>query len=192
MNQTVELLTPPDMFTPEQAGRAFSEAFLPGGLAESLGFSGVAGETVIDIGAGDGRYTKTLYELGAARVDAVELHQENIDTGVRHGRFLGTVICANVIDLLASKASRRAHRHRYDIAVVMNAPNSSDSALILRAAGVFLKESGEMLVTLAEPWRTNGVVAQMEQSFTNVRYSRVWKGTKAQPAHNVMIVGTNS
>ena len=176
-------INPPSEFAPEQVSAALLDAFAPDGLAGQLGHEGFAGKKVVDVGAGDGRYTRVLSELGASEITSVEKHQCFIDDGMRKGWFTGRVVCADVVSLATVTG------HQFDQATIMNI--SPQSAVEIIAATVSLiQPDGQLIVTLVEKWRTGEIDTFMRRHFPFVNAAKVWKGRRAQPAHNVMVVGS--
>lgn len=187
---TTPRLSPPEpaTWTAETVSQAFLPALQPGGLAESLGFEGFADQAVVDVGAGDGRYTRLLTGLGARSVTAVELHQCFIDTGRQKGWFAGQAICGDVVSL----SELDEHTGTYDRAVITNlTPNTyyRDVNPILKATQRLLNNDGQIVVTLVERQRQASVVEDLSKLFAEVSCSKVWSGFgRPMPANNVMLV----
>lgn len=184
MLDTLTQLRPPNQFSPDIVGSVLRDAFAPNGMAEQLGHRGFEDVRVVDVGAGDGRYTRLLTELGASEVVAIEKHQCFIDEGLRRNWFTGRVICADVVDIAVQDETL------YEQASVMNlAPG--DTIGIVDATVRLLRPDGQLLVTLVEWWRTDEVVGELSKYFSHVQAAKVWKGDVPLPAHNVMVVGSN-
>ena len=163
------------------------QAFRPDGLASRLGFAGFDNKSVVNLEAGDGRYSAMLPQLGASAITLVEKYQVFLERGKVKGWMVGEVICADVVDV----ANNPAYKGRYDCALITNlSPTKQvEPHPTLTAASRLLKPNGQLVVTLVERGRTPHIAEQMKAMFVNIEYGTLNKG-ELMPANNFMIVGS--
>ena len=186
MTNPSPLIQPPDPFERTAVSAVLVSAFT-GEMAESFGFRRLDGGSAVDLGAGDGRYTHILSELGASSVTAVERHQVFIDEGRAKGWLSGEVACSDLIDWAQSTDER------FDLVSVMNIAPGEDRMRernrTVDAASGLVKVGGQLLITTVEVYRAPILAEQLEHDMTRVTYHKTWSAQKALPAHNAVIVG---
>lgn len=167
---------------------AMREVLSPGGLAQELGYSGIAGQAVADIGCGPGDYIPLWESLGASKLLAVESMLE--DRYREIAKIKNSVnIPIEVFWRLAEQLGNR-NNQEYDTVFMLNIyPRVGRSSVesLLEVAHRVLKPSGQLVLTVAEPTSWFDVFRALNEFFD---YSAI--GTWQQSMRTVFPPGYNA
>lgn len=132
---------------------AMSEILAPGGVAYELGFTGIAGHAVADIGCGlNGDYVRLWEDLGARSILAVD--------PMLNGKYREIASIKNSVSIQAEIFWRYAqdlgdqNNNTIDTAFIFNIypwANRSDTLEVIEAAHRILQPDGQLVLTVAEP-----------------------------------------
>ncbi len=145
---------------------AMGEILAPSGLAESLGYNGIVGHVVADIGCGPGDYVPLWEQLGAKSVLAIESMLED------HYREIAKIkssvnIPVEVFWRLAEYMGE-GNDQTIDTAFLLNIyprVGRSSTREILKIAHRILKPSSQLVLTVAEPTSWPETFAALNEFF---------------------------
>ncbi len=133
----------------EYMPRCLASRLRAGAIAEKLGYSGIRGKTVVDIGCNRGRYLQMLRDLGAKEVYGIDPYQEAIAEAIDKYRL----DIAHALNIPVEGLPDQFNQF-FDTAFLFNPdiPAANLEAFFKKLDSI-LKSKGELVVTFAEKVR---------------------------------------
>ncbi len=155
-----------------------------GATAERLGFRGFEGKVVGDIGTRDGRYVRTLKDLGAKEVYGIEPNKEELEKAVQ----TGVLDFEHAIPFTLQDIPDNLRR-KMDVVVVFN------FIMILAEYDRFFKtvyhvlpEEGQMVITFTEDYTLKKTEPVLRKYF-EINRARLWRINGNSP-HKYLVICT--